>query len=146
LKALPDFDGQLSWTPVNDVAASLSDILLANNIPYPIYHIDNPVRQPWREMITVLADALKIPRANIIPFPEWIKHVRHFPGSVEIDNPAAKLLAFLDHNFVRMSCGGLLLDTTKSREHSKTLSSVGPVSADVARKYVQAWKDMGFLR
>lgn len=145
LRALPDFEGLLSWTPVNDVAATLGDLLLADHPPYPIYHIDNPVRQLWRDMIRVFADGLDIPRRNMIPFEEWIKRVRNFPGSMELDNPAAKLIEFLDSNFIRMSCGGLLLDTVKSREHSKTLSEVGPVSEDVAKKYIEAWKEMGFL-
>ena len=144
LKTLPDFDGLLSWTPVNDVAATLGDLLLADNVPYPIYHIDNPVRQPWREMIPVLAASLDIPQSSAIPFEEWVSRVRSFPGS-ELDNPAVKLIDFLDGNFIRMSCGGLLLDTKRSREHSETLANVGPVSEDVARKYVQAWKEMGFL-
>ena len=145
LRALPDFDGLLSWTPVNDVAATLGDLLLADNTPHPIYHIDNPVRQPWRDMISALADALDIPRDNVIPFNEWVKRVRNFPGSVERDNPAAKLIGFLDADFTRMACGGLLLDTSNSREHSETLTNVGPVSEDTARGYVQAWKKMGFL-
>ena len=145
LKALPDFDGLLSWTPVNYVAATLSDLALADNMAYPIYHIDNPIRQPWRKMIPVLADALDIPRENTIPFGDWVQRVRHSPNLVSEDNPAAKLIDFLDDNFIRMSCGGLLLDTVKCREHSKTLAAVGPVSDDVARKFVKSWKDMKFL-
>ena len=70
--------------------------------------------------------------------------MRNFPGSMELDNPAAKLIEFLDSNSIRMSCGDLFLDTVKSREHSKTLSDVGPVSEDVAKKYIEAWKEMGF--
>ena len=66
LRVLPDFDGLLSWTPVNDVAATLGNLLLANNTPYPIYHIDNPVRQPWRQMIPVLAESLNIPRDRVV--------------------------------------------------------------------------------
>ena len=145
LKALPNFEGLLSWTPVNDVAATLGELLVQNNTPYPIYHIDNPVRQAWQDMIPVLADALNVPRKNVVDFEEWVRRVRNFPGSVEADNPAFKLIEFLDGNFLRMSCGGLLLGTEKAREHSKTLANLGPVSDDVARKYVQAWRDMGFL-
>ncbi|KAE8146578.1 hypothetical protein BDV25DRAFT_143578 [Aspergillus avenaceus] len=145
LRALPDFDGLLSWTPVNDVAATLSDLLVGTASPYPIYHIDNPVRQEWKEMIPVLADSLGVPRANVVPFPEWVKRVRTFPGSVEVDNPAYKLIEFLDGNFLRMSCGGLLLETKKAREHSPTLAGVGPVSAEVARKFISAWRESGFL-
>ena len=145
LKALLDFNGLLSWTPVNDVAATLGDLLLADHPPYPIYYIDNPVRQSWRDIIRVFADGLDIPQRNVIPFEESIKRVRNFPGSVELDNPAAKLIEFLDSNFIRMSCGGLLLDTVKSREHSKTLAEVGPVSEDVAKKCIEAWKEIGYL-
>ncbi|KAL8720574.1 MAG: hypothetical protein Q9225_002593 [Loekoesia sp. 1 TL-2023] len=145
LKALPDFDGLLSWTPVNDVAATMGDLLLANGEPFPVYHIDNPVRQQWRDMLPMLADALDVPRERIVPFEEWIRRVKAFPGAVEWDNPAAKLVEFLQEDFVRMSCGGVLLETTKSREHSQTLRSVGAVGADVVRGYLRAWKSSGFL-
>jgi hypothetical protein len=128
------------------VAATLGELLLADGPAYPIYHIENPVRQPWREMIRVLADALDIPYSNIVPFDEWVGRVRRFPGSVEADNPAARLVDFLDTHFVRMSCGGLVLDTAKSREHSGTLRREEAVSTELVRKYVRAWKDMGFLR
>lgn len=60
----------LSWCPVNDTAAALSELLLSGVTPYPIYHIDSPVQQPWREMIVTLADALKTPTGNIISFRE----------------------------------------------------------------------------
>lgn len=93
----------------------------------------------------MLADALDIPRSNIIPFDDWIQRVRHFSGSVETENPAGKLIEFLEDNFLRMSCGGLILDVTKTKEHSRTLRNEGPVSAELARKYVRAWMDMGVL-
>ena len=146
LRALPAFENQLSWTPVDLVAATLSDLLFQSDaFPSPIYHIDNPMRQPWRSMILVWAAALGIPHSHIIPFHEWVRRVRHFPGSVEKDNPAFKLVEFLDGNFLRMSCGGLLLDTTRAEAHSSTLASVGPVSDEIALGYIQYWKKVGFL-
>lgn len=146
LRALPDFDGLLSWTPVNDVAATMGDLLLADRDPHPIYHIDNPVRQQWRDMIPVLAGALGIPRERVVPFGEWIRRVKAFPGAAEWDNPAVKLVDFLEEDFERMSCGGVLMGTERALEHSRTLRSAGAVGAEVAKGYVQAWKDSGFLR
>lgn len=146
LRILPDFSGTLSWVPVNDVAGTAIDLVMANNVPYPIYHIDNPVGQPWQEMIATLADALDIPRNRVVPFPGWVNRVRHSPLLPDTDNPAAMLIDFLELDFQRMSCGGLLMDVTKTKEYSQTLAKLGPVEADVARKYVQAWKDMGFMR
>ncbi|KAL3426344.1 Iterative polyketide synthase CazM 11 [Phlyctema vagabunda] len=144
LKALPQLEGDLSWCPANSIAATLGDLLIRDTTPYPIYHIENPVRQPWTEMMRIMADALDIPQCNILPFDEWVSRVRQFPGSVE-DNPASKLVEFFDGDFIRMSCGELILDTTKAKEHSKTLASLGPVSAALATKYVKAWREMGFL-
>ena len=146
LRCLPDFEGPLSWTPVDLVAGALSDLLLQTaSTPYPIYNIDNPVRQPWEDMIRLWASALNIPHKNIIPYPEWVARVRHFPGSVEKDNPAYKLIDFLDDNFRRMSCGGLLLATDHAEEHSPTLVSVGPVSAQSALGFINFWRETGFL-
>ena len=140
LDALPNTGGIVYWTPVDDIARTLADLLLSDRTPYPVYHIDNPVGQPWREMNAFLADALNI--TKMIPFDEWIERVRAAPQQ---NNPAAILLDFLDSNFLRMSSGGLVLDVRKTLEHSRTLSGVGPVSAEVAKRYIQVWKEIGFL-
>ena len=142
LNVLPNMTGGLYWTPVNEIAGSLADLVLADNKPYPVYHIENPVGQSWEEMTSVLAKALHIPTSNIIPFRDWMDRVRDAP---QRNNPASTLLDFLEDNFLRMSCGGLVLDMKKTLEHSKTLRGVGPVSEIVAGKYVHIWKEIGFL-
>ncbi|KAM0147076.1 hypothetical protein ACHAPG_010801 [Botrytis cinerea] len=144
LNILPDLKGTLSWCTVQDVAATLGELLISKTPPYPIYHIENPSRQPWPDMIMVLANELGIPSNYIVPFDEWLSRVRRFPGSTN-DNPAGQLVEFFDKHFVRMSCGGLILDTVKSQEHSKTIRSTGPVSIDLVRKYILSWKSSGFL-
>lgn len=150
LRCLPDFSNVLSWTPVELVAGTLGDLLLnddAGGPAEPIYHIDNPVRQPWKEMMCdVLALELGISQRNIVPFEEWVRRVRHFVGSVEKDNPAFKLIDFLEGSFERMSCGGLLLDTEKARRRSEVLADVGPVAEQVTKQYIQYWRETGFLK
>ncbi|KAB8231158.1 uncharacterized protein BDW43DRAFT_313240 [Aspergillus alliaceus] len=143
LGVLPDLDGVLSWCPVNDVAAALGELLLGDQPAYPIYHIENPVRQPWHEMISVLSDALGIPQANIIPYDEWLRRVQEYPTAS--DNPAARLVDFFQTDFLRMSCGGMILDTTHSKRHSPTLRKLGPIDRELVMKYIRAWKDSGFL-
>ncbi|KLU92555.1 hypothetical protein MAPG_11500 [Magnaporthiopsis poae ATCC 64411] len=78
------------------------------------------------------------------PVDTWVRRVRSFPGTPE-DNPAVRLVDFLDENFVRMSCGGMLLDTQKCCRHSPTLSAQGPVSVEVVKRYLEWWKAKGFL-
>lgn len=98
-------------------------------------------------MILILADALDVPQKNIISFEAWLHRVRNFPPSLATsENPAAMLVDFLETHFVRMSCGGLVLDTAHSVEHSKTLKKSKPVPKELVEKYIQAWKAAGFLR
>lgn len=140
LRALPDTSGKAYWTPVNDVAAALSDITLDTRDPHPIYHVENPVGQDWKELNAVLADALGI--RKLLPFEEWVELVRSAP---QHNNPAVTLLEFLDSNYLRMSCGGLVLDVKNALEHSESLRGVGAVSGEVVRKYIHIWKEIGFL-
>ncbi|KAJ5733691.1 hypothetical protein N7493_002477 [Penicillium malachiteum] len=150
LRAWPDLDGVLQWIPVDYCAGIMADLLkigMRDEAPeaYPVYHIDNPVGQQWKNMSPALADALNIPPQGIIPFQNWISRVRRSPLSLETENPAARLVDFLDDHFERMSCGGLVLDTSQAQEHSQTMARAGPVSPEVARLYVASWKKMGYL-
>ncbi|KAL5356303.1 hypothetical protein BJX96DRAFT_171486 [Aspergillus floccosus] len=149
LRAWPDFDGTVRWIPVDAVAAILVDLLYIGDdktVPHParIYHIDDPVGRPWEEISSVVAEALDIPTDRFMPFKEWLHIVVHSSKS-ETENPARRLVPFLEQNFERLSCGELVLDTTKAQEHSAVMRALRPVSAEVARGYIKAWKKMGFL-
>lgn len=144
LKILPDLDGTLSWAPVDLVAATLGELLMSDTASDLVYHIDNPARQPWQDMIAALARALDIAPENIVPYGKWVDRVRRFRGSTA-DNPALQLEDFFVHYFVPMSCGGLVLDTSKTRTYSKTLAGMGPVGGELVAKYIARWKETGFL-
>jgi thioester reductase-like protein/acyl carrier protein/SAM-dependent methyltransferase len=157
LNALPDLRGHLTWCPVDTVAATLGELLLDNNnddndkqmrlgsAAYPIYHIENPSRQSYKDMIRVLADALGVPYAHIIPFYDWVKRVRDSKAPTT-ENPAKQVVEFFDEHFLRMSCGDLVLDTAKSRERSHTLRSRGVITPDLVTKYIEAWRKAGVLK
>lgn len=146
VKAWPDLDGVLQWVPVDHCGAVSADLVMNSAAEHPVYHIDNPVGQPWRDMSLVLARALGIPRDSIVPFKSWIHRVRTSPLS-DTDNPAARpgMVDFLASNFERIAGGALILDVAKAKEHSVTMAAEGPVSAELAIKYVDAWREMGFL-
>ncbi|KAK6072987.1 beta-ketoacyl synthase domain-containing protein [Seiridium cupressi] len=144
LQILPDLDGTLSWCPVDDVAATLGELLMSETATDLIYHIDNPSRQTWRDLIADLAHGLGLGPRNIVPFDQWLDRVRRFKGSTT-ENPALQLIDFFEIFFIPMSCGGLVLDTTKSQEHSTTLRNQGPVDSELIMKYIAAWKQSGFL-
>ncbi|CAI7628793.1 unnamed protein product [Penicillium bialowiezense] len=112
LNVLPDFDSLISWTPVDEVASTLVDLAFIpeTETPYTIYHIDNPIRQAWKDMIPMLARFLGIPYTAVVSFEFWIQRVKDYRcqlGGPEGENPAVALI------HLRMSCGGLLLETKK---------------------------------
>ncbi|KAF4991492.1 hypothetical protein FGRMN_7803 [Fusarium graminum] len=153
LQALPDLPGTMGWTPADCIAATLIEILTQPNktFLYPIYHIENPVRQHWKDVINVLAESLTVSGRplEVVNFRQWIDTVRDWPireqNSPQGANPAHLLVDFLDSNFLRMSCGGLLMGTRKAREHSPTLAKQGIIDDVLLGLYIKNWKDMGFL-
>nr|WHS04491.1 polyketide synthase [Phaeosphaeriaceae sp. CF-150626] len=150
LGCLPDLQGSMGWTSADDVARGVVDIAMQPDrvALYPIYHIDNPVRQPWSRVIEVLADALGN-GTRVVPFEEWLGRVRNWPrkedNGPEGRNPAFLLVNFLEEHFARMSCGGLVMGTRRAREHSETLARVGMVDEGLIRLFVEGWREMGFL-
>lgn len=146
LRAWPDLDGTLQWIPVDVCGAIAAELVLNSEATHGVYHIDNPVGQSWKVMSPVLARALGIPGSNIVPFQSWIKRVRTSPLSGK-ENPAGRqaMAEFLGGHFERMSCGGLILDVERAKEHSVTMAGAGPVSQELAVRYIEAWREMGFL-
>lgn len=123
-------------------------------------------------MIESLRQALNLPPARVEPFADWLARLKgtekekqekkkqkkekhqnqiyrpsHSPQEEEQDEdtPAARIAYFLEHHFVRMSCGGVILDMTKSLMDSEPLRNLQPVDDDLVKSYVRSWEDMGFL-
>ncbi|OAA43653.1 Beta-ketoacyl synthase [Metarhizium rileyi] len=152
LGVLPDLPGHLAWTPVDAVAGTAVDILTlpSSSQAHPVYHIDNPGRQSWSELMGMLARALDMPGHQIIliPFAEWLDVVKanaRRDGGPDERNPASMLADFFEHDFVHMSCGAMVLGTTKACEHSETLRNLGPVTEALLRSYIESWRRAGFL-
>ncbi|KXT16740.1 hypothetical protein AC579_5235 [Pseudocercospora musae] len=131
LKSIPDLRGTLSWFPVDDVASALLDILLASASPWPVYHIENPVRQPWSDMIGLLAQELGVPPEGIVPYEQWIETIRACDAPLS-ENPAKQIPEFWQKHFLRMSTGPLVLSTIKSCEHSEAMRDARPVEDGLA--------------
>lgn len=148
LGAMPALDGHLSWTPIDAVAATLADLLLRPGRAHPVYHIDNPIRQPWPDMVRLLADSLGMQSLSeaVIPFTDWLRRLRDHPARGKAgENPAALLADFFDRDFVHMSCGALVLGTAKACNHSPTLANLGAVTDETVKLFVKRWRDTGFL-
>ena len=132
----------LSWLPVDTAAAALSDILFDKAPLQLVYHLENPIRQSWQDVVLVLAEELKIGTDNIVPLETWLEAVASAPDT---NNPAKALSVFFKDEFVKMSSGSLVLDTSVARKSSPTLRGTGTVGATTIQGYISYWRKIGIL-
>ncbi|KAL4912683.1 hypothetical protein BDW62DRAFT_206262 [Aspergillus aurantiobrunneus] len=156
LQAWPDLEDPLHWIPVDIVAQAMVDLALpelkqshaggdCEPDAFPVYHIDNPVGQPWKEMASFIPSALGIPAGRVIPYRHWLGLLHSSSLDRDRDIPAANLMEFFIRDFEHMACGGLILDTARCQQHSKAMALQGPVSAEV-KQYIEHWRRTGLQR
>ncbi|KAL0568294.1 hypothetical protein V5O48_013694 [Marasmius crinis-equi] len=146
LKALPDIDGSLSWIPVNRAALAICDLLFGHNF-HPFYHLENPSRQPWGQVLENLSSLLsdsEEPPLPLIPFPEWVERAHRLSDDPST-NPVLKIMPFIRHDFLRMATGSVILDTHLSRSDSKTMAKSTPVEQRHLEEYCSYWRSVQFL-
>lgn len=149
LRAFPAVEGTLTWLPLEVASTALAELLFRSGDDcYPVYHVDNPIPRKWADLVPVMAETVGVPRGpkGIVSLEEWRRRVAEFPGENPWDNPAAKAQDFFAHKFELMSCGGVTMANERALEHSPTLRAAQPVSDELVRKYIEAWKASGFLR
>ncbi|KAL3489679.1 putative NRPS-like enzyme [Aspergillus germanicus] len=142
---LPAIRGTLSWLPVDLASAVLAEIIFNADTLELIYHLENPVRQPWNEVLDIMASELDVDKHNRRPMAEWVEEVRRRPLGDD-SNPAATIADFFQENFEWMSDGSVVLSTETSRRHSPTLRRAGPVQDEAIRRYLHYWRSIGLIR
>ncbi|KAK1635917.1 hypothetical protein BDP81DRAFT_450746 [Colletotrichum phormii] len=142
LGKFPDLRGTLSWLPVDLAAEALAEILFHQEPSRAVYHLENPVRQSWEEVVRLLSEELRISSSSIVPLETWLNLMETMPGP---GNPAAGLARFLREDFVKMSCGLVVLDTSNSRNASSTMANMTSVGESSIKAYVSYWKSIKLL-
>lgn len=138
---------ELSWLPVDDVAAIMGELLLAEPSGQTIFHVENPSRLKWKEMSQSLANVLNIPSDSVLPLDDWIARVRaSSSGANLIDLPAAGLLDHLSARFIPADCARSTNDTKEAQSLSPTLRHMTPVGTDLLMRYVLYWRSIGYLK
>lgn len=136
----------LSWIPVNRAGNVITELLFSDGFQ-PFYHMENPSRQSWAGLLHNLASVLggsdgPLP---LIPFSEWLERVRAL-GDDPARNAAFKVLSFLEHDFVRMASGPVILRTACAREDSPTMVKSTSLDRKHLEEYVAYWQSVGALQ
>ncbi|KAL8823834.1 MAG: hypothetical protein Q9191_005512 [Dirinaria sp. TL-2023a] len=136
---MPDLQGSLSWIPVDRAAQVAAEILLGTGLRELVYHLENPIRQSWPDMCTVIERSLSLQVGRRLPFQEWLDKMLAGKGSSE------SLKDFFQNHFLHMACGSLILDTKAARNVSLTLKSAGAVDMATVELYLDFWRKSGFF-
>jgi hypothetical protein len=107
-----------------------------------VYHLENHIRQSWQDVTAVVVRSLGLPERSVVPMEDWLKFVESGPDE---GNPAQGLLDFFRNDFIKMSNGSIVLDTTITRSVSPTLRKMAPISERDIAGYVEYWRSVGLL-
>ena len=132
---------------MDTATAVLSDILFSPSLN-GIYHLENPVRQAWQDILDAFASCMGISTVRA-PFDEWLRNVQAAVEQHGTENEQMELdmlSDFLERDFRRMATGKVILDTSRTRSVSRTLREVDGVTTEVVSKYVSEWRRNGTLR
>ena len=109
-------------------------------VDYEAYHLENPVRQSWADIIDVFGRELGI--AARVDLASWCDAVARLPDA---DNPAKQLLEFFRNEFEHNASGEVAMDTAHARQASQTLRKVRTIGEETVQAYVANWRKCEFL-
>lgn len=117
----------------------MSDITFDTENQSSYYHLENPIRQPWKDLLQALSAELGLPSDNSISFDEWLELAKAKTDTV------APLEEFFRAEFQTLASGQIILQTDCSRATSRVLRSCGGVEFGLVKKYLEGWKAQGVL-
>ncbi|KAJ2995082.1 hypothetical protein NUW58_g1377 [Xylaria curta] len=136
--AFPQLDGLASWMPVDRAASCLSEILMRGGKVDNFLHLENPVRQPLKDIFTIMAHEMGLSRPFVIPFEKWLQRVT-------VTGEVGSLGSFLTDHFDELAGGAVTLDTAKARALSNRLAGSSALDKELIVDYLKRWQHDGFL-
>jgi thioester reductase-like protein len=162
LRTIPATLGSLDrvdWIPVDLVSNILvelagispkyaSDTANGHTVPpaMPVYHAVNPTPQDWKSLLPGAINLLGGPqKIKVVPYTEWLEILRNASpeemGTINLqESTALKLLDFFHELDQGEGNRWPALETKKSREHSKGMATLPPVSDEWIELWFKQWK------
>ncbi|CAG8895324.1 unnamed protein product [Penicillium egyptiacum] len=134
IKALPQLDDVLSWTPVDVMASSIIDLSLAP-VADEVMNVTNPTLIHWtQDLLPQLKEAgLEFEQ---LPKQSWLQRLRHSNQDAEV-NPPIKLLEFFSSKYDNdNSSRALLYDTKKAQAASPALARAKGLGTDFTSCFI----------
>ncbi|KAG6876324.1 hypothetical protein C0992_013352 [Termitomyces sp. T32_za158] len=145
LGALPALQGSLSWLPVNRAGSILTELLFSCGFQ-SFYHMENPSRQSWEEIMRSLSGILGKHGAPLplIPLKDWLARVKAL-GDDPKRNAAFKIMSFLERDFETMASGNVVLCTAMAKVDSVLMEKCAALNQRHIEEYVAYWRSVGAI-
>lgn len=135
IKALPQLDDVLSWTPVDVMAASIIELSLSSTAG-EVLNVTNPTLNHWsKDLLPLLREAgLDFEE---LPKQQWLQRLRESNQDPEF-NPPIKLLEFFASKYDNTNpTRTLLYDTKKAQSTSPSLANARGLDADFTAQFIK---------
>ena len=144
---------EVKWISVDATARILHELTMASLAPGEnvTYHVVHPRHTAWAELLPTISAALnKVvtkrggSQVEVVGYCEWFNRLQAtFDADVaDVEalsaNPAVKLLPFFESLLSAEDLTGNL-DTSRSTASSRTMQSLGSVSADCLEAWINGW-------
>lgn len=143
IKALPQLDDILSWTPVDVMARSIIELSLSPDAA-EVMNVTNPALSHWTQQLLPLLRKAGL-EFEELPKQAWLQRLRESDQDPEA-NPPIKLLEFFAAKYDNSNPSRVLLyDTKNAQAVSPALASAGSLDAAFTSRFVdyfqtQCWK------
>ncbi|TLD33420.1 hypothetical protein PspLS_00308 [Pyricularia sp. CBS 133598] len=142
LGSLPRLIGTLSWIPVDDVACVVADVALCSGKLPAVLHLENPMRQPWKDVISCMSSDLGLPEPSL-SFETWLEEVAGQESSEKF--PVQQLYLFFKKGFEAIACGEVVLDTQVATKFSSRLRELEALDKALLGAYIAHWKKIRYF-
>jgi len=142
--ALPRVDEHPSWLPVDYAGRAISELVLRQHSPKSVvYHIVNPnINASWDDILTSLKEVgLKF---EAVDRTEWLKRLEASDKDPQ-RNPIIKLLPFFRNRYSNAGRKPMVFLTDETAKAAPSIRASPSISRDLVRKWVDHWREVGFL-
>ncbi|KAJ5701319.1 hypothetical protein N7488_008867 [Penicillium malachiteum] len=135
IKALPQLNEVLFWTPVGTMASSIIELSLSTDAA-GIMNVTNPTFNHWTHGLLLLLRNSGL-EYEVLPKKAWLHRLRDSNQDPEL-NPPIKLLEFFTSKYDNYNPSSVLLyDTKLARAGSSTLANAGSLTEDLTSRFMR---------
>lgn len=144
IKALPQLDDVLSWTPVDVMAASIVELSLSPTAA-EVANVTNPHLSHWSQQLLPLLRNAGL-EFEELPKQAWLQRLKESDQDPEV-NPPIKLLEFFTSKYDNNDPSRVLLyDTKNAQAASPALTSAGNLDTALTSRFLEYFKTQCWTR